>query len=46
MYLVDTNVIQIAATALIHDLTLVTRNTQDFRTCNVRLLNPFTDSNS
>jgi predicted nucleic acid-binding protein len=37
---------QIAATALIHDLTLVTRNTQDFRTCNVRLLNPFADSNS
>lgn len=37
---------QIAATALIHDLTLVTRNTQDFRTCNVRLLNPFADPNS
>ncbi|MEW6037580.1 MAG: type II toxin-antitoxin system VapC family toxin [Pseudomonadota bacterium] len=37
---------QIAATALIHDLTLVTRNTQDFRTCNVSLLNPFADSNS
>jgi len=37
---------QIAAAALIHDLTLVTRNTQDFLTCNVRLLNPFADSNS
>lgn len=33
---------QIAATALIHDLTLVTRNTQDFAGTGVRLLDPFT----
>jgi len=32
---------QIAATALIHDLTLVTRNTQDFAATGVSLLNPF-----
>ena len=32
---------QIAATALIHDLTLVTRNTADFPATGVRLLNPF-----
>ena len=32
---------QIAATALIHDLTLVTRNTADFTGTGVRLLNPF-----
>mgnify|MGYP001007825569 CR=1 FL=1 len=32
---------QIAATALIHDLTLVTRNTSDFARTGVRLLNPF-----
>ena len=32
---------QIAATALIHDLTLVTRNTADFSATGVRLLNPF-----
>ncbi len=31
----------IAATALIHDLTLVTRNTKDFETTGVKLLNPF-----
>ena len=35
---------QIAATALIHDLTLVTRNTPDFAGTGVRLLNPFTTS--
>lgn len=35
---------QIAATALIHDLTVVTRNTGDFRACGVRLYNPFTAS--
>ena len=29
----------IAATALIHDLTVVTRNTRDFAGCEVRLLN-------
>lgn len=29
------------ATALIDDLTLVTRNVQDFKTSGVRLLNPF-----
>lgn len=32
---------QIAATALIYDLTLVTRNTRDFITTSVKLLNPF-----
>lgn len=31
----------IAATALAHDLTLVTRNTRDFVGLGVRLLNPF-----
>ncbi len=32
---------QIAATALIHDLTVVTRNTDDFVATGVRLHNPF-----
>ena len=32
---------QIAATALTHDLTVVTRNTRDFEQAGVRLLNPF-----
>ncbi len=32
---------QIAATALIHDLTVVTRNTQHFAPTGVRLENPF-----
>jgi predicted nucleic acid-binding protein len=32
---------QIAAIALLHDLTVVTRNTDDFAGCGVRLLNPF-----
>ncbi|WP_269533455.1 type II toxin-antitoxin system VapC family toxin [Chitinimonas sp. BJYL2] len=31
----------IAATALIHDLTLVTRNVDDFKGTGARLLNPF-----
>jgi predicted nucleic acid-binding protein len=31
----------IAATALVHDLTVVTRNTRDFGRSNVRLLNPW-----
>lgn len=31
----------IAATALVHDLTLVTRNTRDFEPMGVRLLNPW-----
>jgi len=35
---------QIAATALIHDLTLVTRNTADFVGTGARLLNPFSAS--
>ena len=35
---------QIAATALIYDLTVVTRNQADFRQTGVRLLNPFTES--
>ena len=37
---------QIATTALIHDLTLVTRNIQDFCACGARILNPFTESDS
>jgi predicted nucleic acid-binding protein len=32
---------QIAATALIYDLTLVTRNSKDFNRTGARLLNPF-----
>ncbi|WP_332454942.1 type II toxin-antitoxin system VapC family toxin [Oleiphilus messinensis] len=32
---------QIAATALIYDLCLVTRNTKDFMSTGVQLLNPF-----
>jgi predicted nucleic acid-binding protein len=32
---------QIAATALIHDLTVVTRNTEHYKPTGVRLLNPF-----
>lgn len=32
---------QIAATALIHDLVIVTRNVGDFGECGVRLFNPF-----
>lgn len=31
----------IAATALLHDLTVVTRNERDFRTAGVRVFNPF-----
>ncbi len=49
-YLVDTNVIsehqvdmRIAATAQVHQLTLVTRNSKDFEGCGVGLLNPFSD---
>ena len=34
---------QIAAIALLHDLTLVTRNTRDFVATGVRMLNPFLD---
>jgi len=33
----------IAATALIHDLTLVTRNIDDFRGLGLRVFNPFTE---
>ena len=33
----------IAATGLIYDLTVVTRNTKDFENTGVRLLNPFTE---
>ena len=32
---------QIAATALVHDLTVVTRNTHDFKRSGAKLLNPF-----
>ena len=35
---------QIAATALIYNLTVVTRNQADFRKTGVRVLNPFTES--
>jgi len=31
----------IAATACVHGLTLVTRNTRDFEACGVELINPF-----
>ncbi|MBI5015998.1 MAG: type II toxin-antitoxin system VapC family toxin [Deltaproteobacteria bacterium] len=34
---------QIAATALVHDLTVVTREERDFARTGVRVLNPFTD---
>lgn len=34
---------QIAATALIHDLAVVTRNEKDFAKTGVRVLNPFSD---
>jgi predicted nucleic acid-binding protein len=34
----------LAATALEHDLTLVTRNTRDFASTGVRILDPFSDS--
>ncbi|MES1944070.1 PilT domain-containing protein [Salinisphaera sp. PC39] len=32
---------QIAATALVYDLTVLTRNTRDFEATGVRILNPF-----
>lgn len=35
---------QIAAIALLYDLTVVTRKTEDFATTGARVLNPFTDS--
>lgn len=35
---------QIAATALIHDLILVTRNTKDFQSSCIKLYNPFDES--
>lgn len=35
---------QIAATALMHDLTLVTRNIADVERTGVRVLNPFSDA--
>ncbi len=34
----------IAATALVHELTVVTRNVKDFKTFGVRLLDPFKNS--
>lgn len=37
---------QIAAIALLHDLTVVTRNTDDFAACGVRLMNPFANRGS
>ena len=35
---------QIAAIALLHDLTVVTRNTADFAGCGVALLKPFSEA--
>ncbi len=37
---------QIAATALVNDLTVVTRNTADFESTGVRLMNPFLEVTS
>ncbi|MCK5523096.1 MAG: type II toxin-antitoxin system VapC family toxin [Thiomargarita sp.] len=34
----------IGATALLHDLVLVTRNTKDFEGCGIQLFNPFEES--
>ncbi|GAA6616020.1 type II toxin-antitoxin system VapC family toxin [Scytonema sp. NUACC26] len=34
----------IAATAHIHQLTLITRNSRDFENCQISILNPFTES--
>jgi toxin FitB len=34
----------IAATALLHDLTVVTRNTSDLEGTGVRIVNPFADA--
>ena len=36
---------QIAATAIVHQLTLVTRNIRDFQNTGARLQNPFTEDN-
>jgi predicted nucleic acid-binding protein len=36
----------IAATAQAHQLTLVTRNTEDFESCGIGLLNPLSDAGS
>ena len=36
----------IAATAEVHKLVLVTRNTRDFTGCGLQLFNPFVDSSS
>ncbi|XGB40582.1 MAG: hypothetical protein LVT47_02890 [Cyanobacteria bacterium LVE1205-1] len=35
--------ILIAATARVHNLTLVTRNIRDFEDCGISLLNPFNE---
>lgn len=35
--------ILIAATAQVHQLTLVTRNTRDFEDCQISIFNPFTE---
>ncbi len=42
-FLLDTDGL-LAATALVHDLTLVTRNLADVAQTGARLLNPFTSS--
>ena len=41
--LIDASDGLIAATALVHDLTLWTRNTRDFEGTGVRLFNPWED---
>ncbi|OOH87397.1 VapC toxin family PIN domain ribonuclease [Pasteurellaceae bacterium 15-036681] len=40
-----TNDVLIAATAMAHNYTLVTRNTKDFQELKVKLFNPFLDEN-
>ena len=44
-YLVDANVLSepslIAATALVHGLTVVTRNARDFKKTGVKVVDPF-----
>jgi len=37
---------QIAAIALIYDLTVVTRNTEDFKSTGARTINPFSSPQS
>lgn len=41
MYVLDTHVVSVAATALVHGMTVVTRNTVDFIETGVPLLDPW-----